>query len=175
VNNLFTKIRDKHALWYKGIIFLFSVIFCVYLLPKKTTVETAKVQVGDVWLNEDLISPFDFLIKKTSSELALDQKEHKNNIPYYKKTKTNSDLIISELNIQSEKAKSNLKTFIDSVFSVGIYTPNSNISYEDSIIYIVDNNEVVLARKQNLFNENKLQKYLSAQSIDSKITNEIIK
>jgi putative nucleotidyltransferase with HDIG domain len=175
VNNLFTKIRDKHALWYKGIIFLFSVIFCVYLLPKKTTVETAKVQVGDVWLNEDLISPFDFLIKKTSSELALDQKEHKNNIPYYKKTKTNSDLIISELNIQSEKAKSNLKTFIDSVFSVGIYSPNSNISYEDSIIYIVDNNEVVLARKQNLFNENKLQKYLSAQSIDSKITNEIIK
>ncbi len=175
MNNLFTKIRDKHALWYKGIIFLFSVIFCVYLLPKKTTVETAKVQVGDVWLNEDLISPFDFLIKKTSSELALDQKEHKNNIPYYKKTKTNSDLIISELNIQSEKAKSNLKTFIDSVFSVGIYTPNSNISYEDSIIYIVDNNEVVLARKQNLFNENKLQKYLSAQSIDSKITNEIIK
>jgi putative nucleotidyltransferase with HDIG domain len=175
VNNLFTKIRDKHALWYKGIIFLFSVIFCVYLLPKKTTVETAKVQVGDVWLNEDLISPFDFLIKKTSSELALDQKEHKNNIPYYKKLKTNSDLIISELNMQSEKAKSNLKTFIDSVFSVGIYSPNSNISYEDSIIYIVDNNEVVLARKQNLFNENKLQKYLSAQSIDSKITNEIIK
>ncbi len=175
MNNLFTKIRDKHALWYKGIIFLFSVIFCVYLLPKKTTVETAKVQVGDVWLNEDLISPFDFLIKKTSSELALDQKEHKNNIPYYKKLKTNSDLIISELNMQSEKAKSNLKTFIDSVFSVGIYSPNSNISYEDSIIYIVDNNEVVLARKQNLFNENKLQKYLSAQSIDSKITNEIIK
>ena len=175
MNNLFTKIRDKHALWYKGIIFLFSVIFCLYLLPKKTTVETAQVKAGDVWLNEDLISPFDFLIKKTSSELALDQKEHKNKIPYFKKLKTNSDLIISELNMQSEKAKSNLKTFIDSIFSVGVYTPNSNVSYEDSIIYIVDNNEVVLARKQNLFNDTKLQKYLSAQSIDYKIINEIIK
>ena len=87
MNNLFTKIRDKHALWYKGIIFAFSVIFCVYVLPKKTTIETTQIKTGDVWLNEDLVSPFDFLIKKTTSELAVDKTEQKQQIAYFNKIK----------------------------------------------------------------------------------------
>ena len=77
MNPLITKIRDKHALWYKGIVFAFCIILCTYLLPKNTYVETHHVATSDVWLNDDLISPFDFLIKKTNAELALEKKEPK--------------------------------------------------------------------------------------------------
>ena len=65
MNNLFTKIRDKHALWYKGIVFTFCVVFCTYLLPKHTSIKISHIKTGDVWLNDDLVSPFDFLIKKS--------------------------------------------------------------------------------------------------------------
>jgi putative nucleotidyltransferase with HDIG domain len=175
VNNLFTKIRDKHALWYKGIIFAFSVIFCVYVLPKKTTIETTQIKTGDVWLNEDLISPFDFLIKKTSSELAYDNKEQKKQIAYFNKIKLNTDLIISQLNIQSESTKNKIKTCVDSLFSIGVYSYSSNIPEGDSVFYIVENNEVFLTSKEKLFNETKIQQFLSKRLSDQKIINELVK
>jgi len=175
VNNLFTKIRDKHALWYKGIIFAFSVIFCVYVLPKKTTIETTQIKTGDVWLNEDLISPFDFLIKKTISELAVDSKEQKKQIAYFNKIKLNTDLIISELNIQSESTKNKIKTYIDSLLSIGVYSPSLNIPQGDSVFYIVENNEVFLTSKEKLFNETKIQQFLSEKLSDQKIINELVK
>ena len=64
MNTLFTKIRDKHALWYKGFVFLFCVIVCAYLLPKHKYIQIKNISRGDVWLNDDLVSPFDFLVKK---------------------------------------------------------------------------------------------------------------
>ena len=85
MNTLFTKIRDKHALWYKGLVFLFCVIICTYLLPKHTFLQTDTITVGDVWLNDDLISPFDFLVKKTNAELELEKSESIKQISYFKK------------------------------------------------------------------------------------------
>ena len=80
MNPLVTKIRDKHALWYKGIVFVFCVILCTYLLPKHPFVEIPRITVGAIWLNDDLIAPFDFLIKKSNSELTLEKKRvDKNN------------------------------------------------------------------------------------------------
>ena len=175
MNNLFTKIRDKHAFWYKGIIFAFLVIFCVYVLPKKTTIETTQIKPGDVWLNEDLISPFDFLIKKTSSELAYDNKEQKKQIAYFNKIKLNTDVIISELNIQSESTKNKIKTYVDSLLSIGVYSYSSNIPEGDSVFYIVENNEVFLTSKEKLLNEPKIQQFLSKRLSDQKIINELVK
>ena len=70
MNPFLTKIRDKHALWYKGIVFTIVVLTCTVLLPKHTYIEPKNNLVGDVWLDEDLIAPFDFLIKKSNTDLS---------------------------------------------------------------------------------------------------------
>ena len=86
MNSIFTKIRDKHALWYKGIVFVVCIVFCTYLLPKQSEWQTSQLRAGSIWKNDDLVSKIDFLIKKTDAELAL---EHYNNTlkstPYFKK------------------------------------------------------------------------------------------
>ena len=77
MNNLFTKIRDKHALWYKGIVFAISIVICTYLLPKIKFTDVSYVKTGDIWLNDDFIAPFDFLLQKTDVELTEEKKQAK--------------------------------------------------------------------------------------------------
>ena len=151
MNILFTKIRDKHALWYKGIVFAFCVVVCTYLLPKNNSLQTSQLNVGDVWLNSDLIAPFDFLVKKTNDEMALEKKELKSQIAYFKKTTPNIDNLLSKLQgIKGEKIIE-LKLLLDSIYKVGVYFQNQPSNYEDSVMYVVDNNEVVLVQRQKLF------------------------
>lgn len=174
MNTLFTKIRDKHALWYKGIVFSICVIFCVYLLPKHNTVQINNVYEGDVWLNSDLISPFDFLVKKTQKELALEKKESKKQIAYFKKTSINASVIFSKLPKLSNEQKFTIKFCLDSMYQAGIYFSSTPAPYLDSILYIVDNNEVTYTRRQNVFNYEKTKSYLTQKLKDEILVAKIL-
>lgn len=173
MNYLFTKIRDKHALWYKGIVFTFCVIACTYLLPKNIYMPVNNINVGDNWLNDDLIAPFDFLIKKSNSELALEKKDANRQIVYFKKTNVNLDDLMASLSAFSIDKRSNIKTLIDSIYEVGVYIHNNQAFYQDSIMYIVNNNEVTLTQKQKLFDNKKITQLLSQQINDEKKLNAI--
>jgi putative nucleotidyltransferase with HDIG domain len=166
VNNLFTKIRDKHALWYKGIVFTFCVVFCTYLLPKHTSIKISHIKTGDVWLNDDLVSPFDFLIKKTTTELAQEKKDRPKQIPYFKKTTIDVDLILVQLKELQSNKKEELKFYLDSIYKTGVYLSETPTSFQDSVLYVVDDNEVVLTRKKDLFDKNKINQLFTLQSID---------
>jgi len=174
VNNLFTKIRDKHALWYKGIVFTLCVIFCVYLLPKHSSVQISNINEGDVWLNQDLVSPFDFLVKKTPQELALEKKETKKQIGYFKKININAGVLFSKLPELSSDQKFTIKFCLDSIYQAGVYFATTPSPFLDSILYIVDNNEVTYTRRQNLFNYEKTKLFLSQKIKDGNIINEIL-
>lgn len=163
MNQLFTKIRDKHALWYKAFVFLFCVILCTYLLPKHSYVQTNNTKTGDVWLNDDLISPFDFLIKKTDTDLASEKKESKKPIAYFKKINVNTENILSDF---PEITK--IKSYLDSVFKTGLYFSNPQNSFQDSVMYVVDNNEVTLLQKENLFDKEEISQYL-IQHLNDKV------
>jgi putative nucleotidyltransferase with HDIG domain len=174
VNILFTKIRDKHALWYKGIVFTFCVVVCTYLLPKNNSLQTSQLNVGDVWLNNDMIAPFDFLVKKSPDELALEKKETKKQIAYFKKTAVNIDKVLPKsLPLQEEKLIA-LKLLLDSIYKIGFYLPAQAFAYQDSAIYVVDNNEVVLTQKQKLFNPEKIKEILSLKLENEKLSNQIL-
>ncbi|MES2762673.1 MAG: HDIG domain-containing metalloprotein [Bacteroidota bacterium] len=174
MNILFTKIRDKHALWYKGIVFVFCVIVCTYLLPKNTSLQTNNLSVGDVWLNSDLIAPFDFLVKKTNDEMALEKKESKKQISYFKKTAFNIDNLLSKMpELQGEKQTS-VKLILDSIFKVGICFHEQKNFDQDSAIYVVDNNEVMLISKKKLFDAEKLKASLSQSLKNESLTERII-
>ncbi len=173
MNPLFTKIRDKHALWYKAFVFLFCVIICTYLLPKNTYVQTGNIKVGDVWLNDDLISPFDFLVKKTDSDLALEKKESKKPIAYFKKTTVSPDKLLSELPDAFNK-KTHIKSYLDSVYKIGLYFSPVHSSYQDSVMYVVTNNEVAQTKKENLFDKEKINQFLSQHIKDEILVNTIL-
>ena len=174
MNNLFTKIRDKHALWYKGIVFTICIIFCTYLLPKQTSIKINQIKPGDVWLNDDLVSPFDFLIKKTNTELAKEQSDKKKQIGYFKKTSVDIDLIILKLNSISENKKELIRGYLDSIYKTGVYYSEPSISYQDTILYVVNNNEVKLTKKQNLFDKAKIKLFLASATLNENDINTIV-
>ena len=174
MNILFTKIRDKHALWYKGIVFAFCVAVCTYLLPKNNSSQTNHIKAGDVWLNNDFISTIDFLVKKTNAELSTDKIELKKQIAYFKKTTGNSNNVLSILSDLPHNKAVDVKLILDSVFAVGVYYPTKQTMYQDSAMYLVSNNEVNLVRQQNLFNKEKLTKILSEKIEDKTLLNQIL-
>ena len=166
MNPLITKIRDKHALWYKGIVFAFCVILCTYLLPKHAYVEPQPITVGNVWLNDDLIAPFDFLIKKSKTELSLEKREAAKKIAYFKKTAIIPNEILSNYKDLNSKEKAIFTELLDSIYKVGLYFSSQNISLPDSLMYIVCDNEVTFTQKQNLFSKEKV-KLLLLQKINN--------
>ncbi|MES2565916.1 MAG: HDIG domain-containing metalloprotein [Bacteroidota bacterium] len=174
MNSLFTKIRDKHALWYKGIVFTVCVLFCVYLLPKNISQQLSNINEGDVWLNADLVSPFDFLVKKTTDELAREEKETKKQIAYFKKIQVDVSSIFSDFQELTDNQKTATKLCIDSIYRTGLYFSNMPVSYIDSVVYIVDENEVTYTKSQALFNYEKTKHYLSEQIQNDVSVNKIL-
>lgn len=174
MNSLFTKIRDKHALWYKGIVFTFCVLLCVYLLPKNSSLQLSTINEGDVWLNADLISPFDFLVKKTDDELALEKNESKKQIAYFKKTKVDANPIFSNIQELSDNQKHAVKFCLDSIYQTGLYFSNIPTSYVDSVVYIVDENEVTYTKRSALFNFEKTKHCLSQKIKEEALVNKIL-
>lgn len=174
MNSLFTRIRDKHALWYKGIVFTLSVIICAYVLPKEKHQDVSYVKTGDVWLNEDLISPFDFLVKKTDNELAKDNKESQEHIAYYQKTKEVDFSFLNNIQGLSPKEISSLTFVLDSLYKKGVCLTPIPSSYENANIYIVENNEVRLTDKNTLLGATDIKNSLSGKINNAATINKIV-
>lgn len=152
--NIFTKLRDKHALWYKGIVFVACVLLCTYLLPKTTSLRIDHLKEGDVWLNENVVSTIDFLIKKTDSEIDF-EKNHEDKIQklYFTKTEVNIDQLIKEFAESSPiKIQGKLKSILDSIYEIGLYDELIGIPAHSDSVYLVNGNEVKLILFSKLVN-----------------------
>lgn len=174
MNTLFTKIRDKHALWYKGIVFVFCVAACTYLLPKDNVSQTSKIEAGDFWINNDLISSLDFLVKKTNAEIEKEKKELKHHTGYFKRTSFNFSDVLSKLSTLPHNKAVSIKLVLDSVFKTGVYYSNQELQFQDTLMYIVDNNEVELVHQQKLFDKEKIRQLLVQQISDEKTIAQIL-
>ncbi|MBC7861624.1 MAG: hypothetical protein IAF38_01540, partial [Bacteroidia bacterium] len=73
---LTTYLRDKHALWYKFLLYVFSVAIIVFFFPGEGAFkyELEKLS-GKPWNYEQLSAPFDFPVYKTAKELAQEKSE----------------------------------------------------------------------------------------------------
>ena len=82
---------------YKFILFLFSVVFIVYLIPKNSKFQY-EFEEGKPWKYETLLSPFDFSIEKSVDEIELEKLNISNkSVRYFKKSTINSDSIINSI------------------------------------------------------------------------------
>ena len=76
MKKLISFIRHGHPEIYKCILFIIAVAIIVYVFPKqgKFQYEFQNLK-GKPWPHDHLIAPFDFAIKKSSDELALEKSE----------------------------------------------------------------------------------------------------
>jgi len=171
-HNLFTRIRDKHALWYKGIVFVIAIVICTYLLPKKEFLDVSYVKTGDIWLNDDFIAPFDFLLQKTERELAEEKKQTKKGIAYF--IKNNEKNYIKDIKNLSVPISKKLQTSLDSIFNIGVCSYSFPQFYQDSLIYLVEDNEARLIPKHTLISLEKLKFLISQYIKDEALLHQVL-
>ncbi len=149
-------IRHSHPEIYKGILFVIAIGIIVAIFPKqgKFKYEFQNLK-GKPWHHEDLIAPFDFAIKKTKQELALEKLETIKQAKLYFKEKTEELTKRKELlrsNFEKNWSSKNTKTkentlkiankILDSIYSKGIIEYNDVISNkpQDYTILVLNNN-----------------------------------
>ncbi len=172
MNTVVTKIRDKHALWYKGIVFTLCVIVSGYLLPKHSNHTFTVANTGDVWLNNDLVTTVDFLLKKSTEELLAEKNAFEKEVPYFKKTEVNTLSLLAETELPANE-KANAKIYLDNLYQTGVYLSVTPASAPDSMINLVSGNEVTLISKNTLYNRDRaaifLNKYLKNESLVTEV------
>ena len=139
--NIFFKIQPQI---YRIILFFLTVSFIVYIVPKKVKFQY-DFELDKPWKHETLISPFDFLIQKTESEIESEKLEiSKNFKKYYIKVQGLSDSIISKISLQlkdsvpylNEEATIRLNKFYDP----GLINTLTDLN-QDSI-FLISNSEI---------------------------------
>lgn len=168
MNPVFSKIRDKHALWYKGIVFTTCVLICSYLLPKHNILTSYKSEVGESWLYDDVVASTDFLLKKTPEDLESEKTERQDKASYFKKTDINTIELLSKTEL-SDEDKQTAKIYLDNLYHTGVYFSLSRPTAPDSMINVVTDNEVNQVSKNSLYNRERaslfLNKYLKKEQV----------
>ncbi len=153
MNLLFTKIRDKHSLWYKVIVFIVAVSVSVYLLPKNSSYYLNTLQVNDVWTKENVVSNLDFLVRKS------DKKTTKEVTPLKYYQKQSIDALIITKYIADNSERKNIRILLDSIYKIGVYDKQTT----DSELYIISENEVVKTNINQLYSVEKLHQLLKSK------------
>lgn len=86
MKKLLTFIRDRHALLYKGFLFVASLFLIIYLYPSQFRFRYDLSDMrGKPWPHDNLIAPFSFAIQKLPEEITAEQEDLKNNfLPYFR-------------------------------------------------------------------------------------------
>jgi hypothetical protein len=136
---------------YKFILFLFSVALIVYLIPKNSKFQY-EFEEGKPWKYETLLSPFDFSIEKSVTEIELEKLNVSNqSIRYFKKSTITSDSIINSIVL-------NIKEKIPYLYDEGIqrldkvYFPglvSDFVNFNNDSVYITSSDSNLKTR----FNE----------------------
>lgn len=170
MNFLFEKIRDKHALWYKGIVFVICVLLTTYLLPKQKNVSVTQLKVGEAWLNEDLIAEVDFLIKKTDIELQEEKEKRKLQNLYFIKIPTSAEAIKPLQGRLSSDEQKKLNQILNGIYNNGIISEEFlKTEKTDSVIYLVENNTVFKINKTKLYTKQRVKNILEENDFSSDV------
>lgn len=73
---------EKLALVFALLLLLLLCLITIYMFPRGRTYSFSDLQIGDVYIGEEIIAPFDFPINKSEEQLKHDTEEAKKRIPY---------------------------------------------------------------------------------------------
>ena len=174
--NIFFKLQSQI---YRIILFLITVVFIVYIIPKKGKFQYEFAQ-GKPWKYETLISPFDFLIQKNKSEIDFEKLTiSAKTKSYYLKVEGISDSVISNISLKLkdsypylyEKGITNLKK----IYEPGLI--NEFVDLNNDSIFLISKNLIKKFKREeiNLINNFSFDSISYNSSKDSISFNNIIK
>lgn len=174
--NIFFKLQSQI---YRIILFLITVVFIVYIIPKKGKFQYEFAE-GKPWKYETLISPFDFLIQKNKSEIDFEKLTiSAKTKSYYLKVEGISDSVISNISLK-------LKDSYPYLYEKGIiklkkiYEPgliNEFVDLNNDSIFLISKNLIKKFKREeiNLINNFSFDSISYNSSKDSISFNNIIK
>ena len=156
MKDFINKLYRNHSLIYKGLLFICTTLLIVYLFPKSGKFKY-NFENGKPWQSESLQAPFDFAIKKTDEEIALEKKSiidnamlyfdldnsiHKKvNDAYEEQFKaTFSDTLPNSI---SKKLFKTGKSIVSELYKYGVLSEDYDFS-KDRTIVILDGREKIL-------------------------------
>lgn len=166
MQDILAYLRNKHGLWFKLCIFLFTLVFIVWLLPSPNAI-TLSYQLSKPWAQEDLIAPFDFAVYKSDAEFVAEKNAIKKNAPLYyiendSAFKRNINTFLKSVPF-TEKEKAVWTSIYDSLIKKGIIElPDSIIT--NPIVWVIENNTVTEKRFHDFFTLNQADSFLNKSS-----------
>ena len=156
MKDFINKLYRNHSLIYKGLLFICTTLLIVYLFPKSGKFKY-NFENGKPWQSESLQAPFDFAIKKTDEEIALEKKSIIDNAMLYfdldnsihKKVNdayeaqfkaTFSDTLPNSI---SKKLFKTGKNIVSELYKYGVLSEDYDFS-KDRTIVILDGREKIL-------------------------------
>ncbi|MFN6040237.1 MAG: hypothetical protein ACK452_17325, partial [Bacteroidota bacterium] len=167
MNRLINYIRDKHTLWYKFLLYIFSVATIVLFMPGEGSFkyETNRLE-GNPWQFENLTAPFDFPVYKSDNETAMEREEIINNKKHYF-FRSNSTINEKASNEFIERLRKSgyaeiCKKIIDTVYKSGIIetseiTQNKKLDFP---VFLVEKNEEKEFKLGDFFTLNSTNEFI---------------
>lgn len=155
MKDFINKLYRNHSLIYKGLLFICTTFLIVYLFPKSGKFKY-NFEKGKPWQSESLQAPFDFAIKKTDKELALEKKSISDNAVLYFDLDNSIKGKVSDAyegvfkttfsdtlpNYLSDKLFNTGKNIISELYSYGVLNENYDFPKDRSIV-ILDGREKI--------------------------------
>ena len=133
MNKLFTFIRDRHALLYKGFIFVASLSVIVYCCPRESKFRYDLSDIKDrPWSYDNLVAPFDYAIQKSTEELQAEKKDiQSNSIPYFRFDTTisnqNEQILSTQFVSIAPEIRREILIVVDKVYALGIRAVSNEV------------------------------------------------
>ena len=177
MNTLLNKWYKNHALAYKVLLFLLTTLFIVYLFPK-TGKFRYSFEKGKPWQCENLYAKFNFAIKKSQTEIDLEQSEVRaNNSIYFElnpniKTEVHNnydDTFVTifgdsiYLNPKNNPLYLKGKSFIDQLYSQGLLDTDYNYAKTRTAIIVAVNTIIKELQYGDLSKKTNLKQQLENQ------------
>jgi hypothetical protein len=184
MKDLINKLYKNHSLLYKILLFVSTTFLIVYLFPKSGKFKYS-FEKGKPWQSENLYAPFDFAIKKTEEEIAIEKKKITENSQTY--FDVNVDLITKikedyQLKFPNEfpdsvriTNKSALKNYGESVLNTlydkGVLDKDYNYTDDKEIMLLNDRVQLGTANYGSLIPSSRVTSFLDNEISASEYSN----
>jgi putative nucleotidyltransferase with HDIG domain len=165
MNRIFTFLRDRHALLYKGFLFVAALVVIVWLSPGQSAFRYKPEELkGRAWPYETLKAPFDFAIQKSEEELTEEKTRIRESFtPYFRFDSSLADEseqhIAAQISALESHERTQILELVDRAYMKGIRA-TVNVTNRGS-------EDEVLVLHGNIAKETRLGNYLTPPEADS--------
>ena len=183
MDDFINKLYRNHSLIYKGLLLIVTTFLIVYLFPKSGKFKYS-FEKGKPWQSENLYAPFDFAIKKSDEEIALEKKTITENATLYFDIDSIIETHVKEKyseifnatfsdSIYKNKRKNLFKTgnqIISNLYLFGVLTENHDFDANKTVVILDGRLEKQKTIFSNLISQDKITPTIEKALIEQNLT-----